>query len=316
MINIQECSIKYHISPQKIEKKGSYIILHEKNQSYLLKEKKSSKTELFSYFEKISYPYYISPISLEEEDYEIYPYLEEKTGTNKAAQLIEALSILHKESVKEESFSKKEKETLYQEIKKEITECLEYYENLQEYIHQFSFPRVDYYNLINNISMFYQTLSLSRSYLEEWNNLSFPKRRKALILHNPFLKNFHQGEKSYFLDFDSCREDDIIQDIVSFFKEEIQNIEEDSYLEKYEERMPLTKAEKKLVFCLLCIPRKLEFSSSLYENTVKIQTECDRIHKIFIFLSEEDKKDQEANEEEFKEQDKDIEFSSNEKKNE
>ena len=315
MINIQKCLEKYSISPKKIEKEKSYILLYEEENIYLLKEKKSSKKELFSKFREISYPYYVPLISKEEDDYELYPYIKDKEGHEKDIILVEALANLQKDTLKEMEFSKEEKEELYQELEKKITECLDYYENLQDYIHHFSFPRVDYYHLLNNISLFYQILFSAKKYLEEWNNLSFTTRRKALILHNASLKNFHQNEKSYFLNFDECKEDDLIEDMVSFFKEEIEKIEGNKCLEKYEEILPLLPEEKKLFFCLLCIPKKIEFSSNLYENTVRIQEECNRIHKIFILLSEEDKKDQEANEEEFKEQDKDIEFRSDKEKN-
>ena len=315
MINIQNCLEKYSISPKKIEKEDSYILLYEKENTYLLKEKKSSKKELFSYFQEISYPYYVPLISLEEDDYELYPYIEDKECHEKDIMLVEALANLQKESLKEVDFSKEEKEKFYQKLEKQITECWDYYENLQDYIHHFSFPRVDYYHLLNNISLFYQILSYAKRYLEEWNSLLITTKRRALILHNASLKNFHQNEKSYFLNFDECKEDDLIQDMVFFFQEEIGRIEGNRCLKKYEEVLPLLPEEKKVFFCLLCIPKKIEFSSNLYENTVRVQEECNRIHKIFILLSEEDKKDQETNEEEFKEQDKDIEFRSNKEKN-
>ncbi|MBQ6134708.1 MAG: hypothetical protein IJI60_00130 [Bacilli bacterium] len=315
MIDIQKCLEKYSISPKKIQKEDSYIILYEEKNTYLLKEKKSSKKELFSYFQEISYPYYVPLISSEEDDYELYTYIEDKGDHEKDIILVEALANLQKESLKEVDFSKEEKEEFYQKLEKKITNCLDCYENLQDYIHHFSFPRVDYYHLLNNISLFYQILFCAKKYLEEWNFLSFTKKRKALILHNASLKDFHQNKRSYFLNFDECKEDNLIQDLLFFFQEEIEKIDGKRCLEKYEEVLSLLPEEKKLFFCLLCIPRKVEFSSNLYENTVRIQEECSRIHKIFTFLSEEDKEDQKTNEEELKEQDKDIEFRSNKEKN-
>ena len=80
---------------------------------------------------------------------------------------------------------------------------------------------------------------------------------------------------------------------------------------QYKEYFPLTKEEKKLLFCLLCIPPKIEFSKYTYQNTVIIQKELEKLDKTFQLFSKENEENQEANQEKFKEQNNNIDFSRN-----
>ena len=55
----------------------------------------------------------------------------------------------------------------YKEIKDRIEYLTNYYLDLQDYIERFSFPRIDYYYLIKNISKFYIALDKAKYYLEK-----------------------------------------------------------------------------------------------------------------------------------------------------
>ena len=52
------------------------------------------------------------------------------------------------------------------EINNKIEYLMNYYLDLQDYIERFSFPRIDYYYLIKNISKFYEVLEKSKYYLD------------------------------------------------------------------------------------------------------------------------------------------------------
>lgn len=303
MINLEECCKKYSIFPKKIKKTSSFTILYEEDATYLLKEKDSFKKELFSYLESIHYPYYLPLLNDYDDSYELYPYLEDKVADFqvKGKQIIQAMSFLHLKSMYIEELDLNKRKELYDGIDKRIEELRVYYENLQDYITQFSFPRVDYYYLINNISMFYESLFMAKHFLEEWYELKPEKVRKSLVLHNASLDNFRINNNSYFVDFHDCYKDYFIEDFVSFYKREVGNLNMmDLYLE-YTSKIPLNKEEKKLLFCLLSIPDKLELNSYTYDNTVKIENELEKIHKTFQFVSEENKEDQKSNHEVFEE---------------
>lgn len=313
MIKIKECCEKYDISPTKIEKHPLYIILYTKEKTYLLKEKDSSKKELFSYLESIHYPYYHSPQNELEDSYELYEYEEEKMDSQtKGHEIMKALGLLHQKTMITQDIEEEDRKEQYEKINGKIEEIRRYYQSLQEYIEQFSFPRVDYYYLINNISMFYQILFLSKNLLEEWYQLKPGKRRIALVLHNGSLKNYH---KDYFIDFSKCEKDDIIEDFLSTYQKEVGNLNMIELFSTYEKINPLTKEEKKLLFSLICIPEKIDFSSNIYKNTVEIQKKIAKIHETFLFLSEKNKENQKTDKKEFQEENENIKFSSNEEQN-
>lgn len=62
------------------------------------------------------------------------------------------------------------------EINNKIEYLMNYYLDLQDYIERFSFPRIDYYYLLKNISKFYEVLNKAKYYLD--NN----EKEKALTL--------------------------------------------------------------------------------------------------------------------------------------
>ena len=55
-------------------------------------------------------------------------------------------------------------------LKESIDYLRNYYLDWQDYIERFSFPRMDYYYLLINISSFYKVLDLLSKKLEEWDN--------------------------------------------------------------------------------------------------------------------------------------------------
>lgn len=55
----------------------------------------------------------------------------------------------------------------YEKIKERIEYLRDYYLDLQDYIERFSFPRIDYYYLIKNISRFYVSLDKANYFLEK-----------------------------------------------------------------------------------------------------------------------------------------------------
>ena len=57
---------------------------------------------------------------------------------------------------------------LYDVLKETIEYLRDYYLDWQDYIERFSFPRMDYYFLIINISSFYKMIDLSFYRLEKW----------------------------------------------------------------------------------------------------------------------------------------------------
>ena len=303
MINLEECFKEWNLTPYKIEKFDSYVVLYGEDGNYLIKEKDSSKKELFEFLESIHYPYYLPLISSYQDSYELYPYYDDNTSflPTKGKELLAAFSLLHMESMYVEDVSEDEIREIYEEIQNKITSVFEYYSKLQDFMEEFSFPRIDYYFLIQNVSMFYQILQKAREYLDLWFSSCDGKIRKAYVLHNPFLSNFRICDQSYFIDYHFCQKDILIYDFVEFYKKEYYHFDMKSFFEWYQVKLSLSESEIYLMNALICIPAIVSFKDKVYANTVSIQKELEYIHDTFQFLSEENKENQETNEEKFKE---------------
>ena len=300
MNDLYDCISKYHLSINKIKKTSHYTILYGK-ENYLWRKKIHSKKELFDYFERIEYPYYLPILNDYEDSYELYPYFDAKIDDKflKGQKMIEAISFLHNKSMNYENMSEKDILDIYENIDKKIQDTQKYYEDLQDYIEQFSFPRVDYYLLINHMSLFYRSLFTAKNLLEDWYQSKPNKMHKSYVIHNASFENFRFHDKSYFLDYDECSYDYMINDFVSFYKKDALNTDMKSLFKEYTSSVSLDTDEKKLLFCLLLIPKKLEFSSHVYANTVMITKELDIINKTFNFISEKDEENEEADKKEF-----------------
>lgn len=302
MNKISECIQKYHLIIEKVEKNPTYILLYGKEKIYLFKEKENSKKELFQFLETIQYPYYVPLLNDYDDPYELYPYYEDtiKEDSMKGKELINALLSLHLKTMSEEDLEDNTKEDIYERIKKELTEKEAYYEELQKYSESFPFPRVDYYYLLNNISIIYKSIWWSKELLEKWFQLKSHSIYKSYVLHNAYLKNFKISHISYFINFEECYRDYRIYDLLNFYKEDQLKISMPPLIKAYNNQSPLTKSELLLLNCLLLIPNTIHFTEDVYNNTVQIKYELDKIDKTFQFLSEKDKEEEQKNEEKLK----------------
>lgn len=312
MNNISLCIDTFHLQIHKIEKKKNYIILYGKDKKYLLKEKSINK-EIYEYLKTIEYPYFVPIINNEMDPYTLSIYVDEVTNDDilKGKKIIEALLYIHNKSIYEETLTENEKKGIYEKIKKVLEEKERYYEELQNYIEEFSFPRVDYYYLINNISLFYKSIWTSRSFLEKWYEENPSIMMKAMTIQNVSLDNFVFSSTSYFIDINSCLEDYRIYDLVNFYREDALKTSLSSLLKKYNSQSPLTSSEQTLLNCLISIPDTIPFTNHIYQNTVKIKNSLDKIDKTFILVSEKNKEDEKTNKEKLEEENNNIDLSSN-----
>ena len=147
MTNILDVEEKYHLVIHKIEKRKNYVVLYGKDHDYFLMDKNVSKEKIWEFFQKINYSYVLFPLSDSNDSYELYPYYEDidEDFISKGEEIIDALSFLHRKSLSEEEVEENEVFEFYQMIRERITSLQEYYENFQNKIEEYSFPRVDYY---------------------------------------------------------------------------------------------------------------------------------------------------------------------------
>ena len=302
MINVSEVCKKYSISVKKVKYFESYYLLFSNNNVYLLKQSDCNLKKLFRYFKKISYPYYLKNINSDDDSYELYIYYEdnEKDLLSKGKEIINAISYLQLKSIFYEELLEKEFNNLYENILHDIDYQMKYYLDLHDYIESFSFPRVDYYYLLLNISNIYKILQKSRYYLDLWHQKKIFKIRKCYSIHNVSFANFCFSKSSYFLDFTDCFKDFIFSDFISFYKKEVLSVDMIYLFDYYQKNIFLSEEEFVLLKAFICIPKKLVFTKNIYDNTVSIYYLLEYIENTNSFL-EKYEKNQETNKDKFEE---------------
>lgn len=285
MNSFSKCLLTTSIHPKKITKIKNGYSFQEKEKTYYYFKKRKNTKRLKEELWEIGYDSFGIPI-WEEEDYELY-VVEESFVSEK--EWIQVLSLLHQKTMEEEEVSKE----WIQNIQKEQEDIHSYYSSFQETIEQVPFPRMDYYTLLINISLFYHCMNLSNQYFMSWKKTSL---KKGLLLGNLSLWNLKkEKEKYYFLDYGDSKKGYLIEELYSFFQK-YPNIE---LFQEYEKICNLEE-DQKLLWSLLLFPKKIIFTKNIYQTTSQIHAEITRLLNLLSFL-EKDKKDEETNKEEFNE---------------
>lgn len=304
MINVSECLSKHGVNIRRLTYLDNFVVVGSDDKKYLLKVKDSNKEELFNYLDQIRYSYFL-PLENDYSDcYELYSYYDDGVIDKyiKAKELVYAISLLHLKTTAYVEYNYDKFKRIYEDLDSDIDYTMKYYLDLQDYLEGIEFLSPAQYLLMKNISMFYRVLRIAKERLDEWFNIGNRNVREVLLVGNTGLDNFRVGEKNYFVDFKGVRKDLVIYDLVDFYKREATNIEFSSLFDFYNSKYQLTRDELYLFFAMICIPDKIIFSKSNYQDTLKVRKLVDYVFLTFSFVSEENKEDEKAYEKEFKEQ--------------
>lgn len=228
------------------------------------------KTLLFNTFDNINYPY-VEPKPFNTQ--EIYNYSD---LVKDKKHLIEDILSLHNKSKEYVSIS-----PFIEEIQKTIDNTYNYYDRLEETILYSQFPDPARYTLINNISIIYKSIELSKHYLSSANE-------NDNIIESFVVNKINKIDDMYYLNYNTFIKNIRVYDQVLLYKYF-------NYLD-----VSLNNTEKNILYSLLLIPNHLSLESTNYNNTKEVRRLINYLNKT-ITLLEEDKKDKEADEDILKE---------------
>lgn len=266
---------------------------------YMQKIKKSNKEDLFDYLNNKGFKNFL-PYEMLKDNYELYRYIEEKIipKEDKAIELMNVLSSLHNATTTYQKVNINDVKELFETTKEKITYLRNYYLDLQDYIETKEFFSPAEQVLMNNISNVYKALNYSEYKLTKWYELKEKQTMERIVqLHNNIsLEHFLKENDSYLINWDKSKKDYVIYDFINFYKNEFQNLEMHSLFSLYQKNYQYTEDERLLFESLLSIPDKITFTKTNYINTINARRIIDYIEMTSIFLSEDNKKDQESNE--------------------
>ena len=281
--------------PNGYKKIKNVILIKTKDNKMIIK-KKQNKNNIYDYLNSRSFRYYPKIIN-ENENYRITEYIEEVKMPleQKMIDMINLVSLLHSKT----SFYKEVDEADYKKIYEDITGNIEYlgsyYMDLITIIESKVYMSPSEYLIARNISKINSSLNYAKIELEKWlEKLETKKKQRFVVLHNNLeLDHYIRGNNSYLISWDKSKIDIPIFDLYKLYKKYALTFDFESILKEYEKIYPLLKEEKMLLFILIALPDKIEFTDNEYENTCLVSKKIDIIYKTEKLIEEYSKEKKE-----------------------
>ena len=279
---IKELLIKNNFIVKKITIKNKVIIVESNNNKLVIKKRNNNLENLFEYLKSRNFVYF-PQIIYRSNNYDIYEYINnvETPIEQKGTDIIRLTANLHKRT----TFYKDVDEDYYKEIYENILNRINYLENyyndIAEIIEKEEFMSPSQYLFIRNISEIFLSLNYAKYSISEWYKIIDEKKRVRIVnLHNNLeLEHLLINDKQPFLiSWDKSKKDICIYDLLVFYQKYYFKLDFCDLLKNYELIYPFTADEKRLFFCLISIPNKLEFNESEYIKCTQIRTFYDYLN--------------------------------------
>ena len=270
---IRELFDKNNIITRKITIRHNVRIIDTGNDKFVIKKRDKDLENLFKYLSSRGFNYFPN-ILYKTDNYDVYKYIE---GVNlpreeEAIDIVKLLSILHNKTTFYKDIDDDSYKEIYEDVIDRIDYLYNYYDDFANIIEREEFMSPSNYLFIRNISKIFQALNYSRINIDKWYNLIKSKKRVRIVnLHNNVsLDHYLLAAKPYLISWRLSKKDMPIYDIINFYKKYYNELDFSELLRIYEVNYPLLKEEKILLFCLLSIPSKLEFTDNEYDMCLKV----------------------------------------------
>ena len=283
---------KNNLKVNKYTVKGKSIIIDTDNGKYALK--KDNNIRLFKYLESKNYHHFPKVIDYTRES-SMYEYIEDikYDEEERALDLIRTLALLHNKTSFYKEVTEFEIKELYEDILSKINYITNYYIDLINVIESKIYMSPSEYLLARNISKVFSATYYCKNELEKFltENKDIKRKRVVTLHNNVDTTNLLRNEHSYLISWNNSSVDMPIYDIINFYDKRCLDFDFEFLLTEYEKINPLKKEEKTLLFILISLPYKVEFTTNEYQNTKNIRKFLDKIYKTeYILKFEKEKK--------------------------
>lgn len=289
MKKINEVLKKYSLKPHRYIKEGNIIIIDTEQGRYVIKEKKKPNNKIYNYLNSRNFGYYPNFITDINEHYEITEYIEEYDIPldQKIMDLIDLTSLLHSKTTHYKEIDEDEYKQIYEDISNNIVYLNSYYNDLINIIDTKVYPSPSEYLLARNITKVFAAIMYSKNELEKWYELVKNSHKKRLVvLHNNLdISHFLRNNESYLISWDKSKIDIPIFDLYKLYKHNGLEFEFSEILKRYEKNYPLLPEERKLLFILMALPDKIEFTKNEYQNCKEVNRMIEFVYKTEMIIS-------------------------------
>lgn len=289
MRKINEVLNQYHLKAKKYQVKGKTTLVDTDQGRFALKEKnRNVNKKILEYLNSRSFNYY-PKVLYDDDNYTITEMIEEVDMPNeqKMLDMIDLVSLLHNKTTHYKEVDLDDYKKLYEDINNNISYLTSYYDDYISLAESHVYMSPSEYLLARNASKIYVSLKFAREELEKWYELIKEKRKQRMVvLHNNLdLSHFIRNKTSYFLSWDKAKIGLPIFDLYKLYRRHGVDYEFGEILKRYERNYPLLKEERMLLFILMAMPNKLEFTDNEYEMCHKLSHLIDELYKSEMIIS-------------------------------
>lgn len=150
------------------------------------------------------------------------PYINEipMQDEDKATEMMYILSMLHNKTTFYKSISLDEVKCFYEDHVDKLLQIRNYYDNLCYMYDENKFLSPSEYLLIRNIAQIFNTIDLSKHFIELWYTIAKEKTSKRMSLNHNNLDLSHilVGDNSYLISWNRANFDSPVNDLASFLE--------------------------------------------------------------------------------------------------
>ena len=257
------------------------VVIADTNIGKVVIKKNSNKDYIYNYLNSRSFNYY--PDIIKKEDYILSRYIDDIDipDEQRILDMVDLVSLLHSKTTHYKENEEDEYKKIYEDLSNNYEYLYEYYNDMINILDDKVFLSPSQYLMSRNISFIFSSIQLGRKYIDEWFKEIDGKdtMRKTIVHNNLKLSHFIRNDKDYLISWDKSKIDIPIFDLYNLYNNHYNDFDFYEILKRYESNYPLKTEERDLVFILITMPSKIEFSGTEYDMCIKISNEIDRLSK-------------------------------------
>ena len=276
--------LKKIYKPYRYTLKGNVVVLHTTSGDLVVKKKSDTDIKkIFNYLKSRNFDNFPNLIDDSRSDINVYEYVSDITmpKEQKAQDLINIISLLHSKTTYFKVVSDDTFKSIYDSIKSNIDYLNDYYNNLINNIKRVEYPSPSEYLILRNSSKIFSCLDFCSNELNNWFDIvkEEHKQRVSLIHNNLSLNHFIKNDKEYLISWDKSKVDNPVLDLINFYKNDYFDLDFTTLFSMYQSKYPLTENEKKLLFIVISLPKKIELNNNEFNNCKIVRESLDYLFK-------------------------------------
>lgn len=271
-----------NIVVKKITLINDVRIVDTGNEKLVIKKREKNLADLFQYLRSRSFDYFPEVI-YKTENYDVYRYINDTKmdREEKLLDIVKLVTLLHNKTTFYKDIDDDTYKELYENVIERINYLYNYYNDIVEVIEGYDYMSPSNYLFVRNVSKLFASLDYAKYQIENWYNIIEEKKRIRVVnIHNNLrIDHYLFGDRPYLISWERSKRDIPIYDLMILYKRYYMEIDFCDLFRIYEGSYPLLEEEKSLLFCLVSIPEKLEFSGREFLMCKKVKNFYEYMYK-------------------------------------